>query len=145
MPASLGWKVTFWRIILASYNPQEALRQYRQLGIESEVNTASSHRLIQMLFEGALSKLAAAQGALERGDLATKGEALSRAINIIAGLRSSLDLSTGEIATNLDQLYEYMNFRLLEASAQKDIQKIAEVSQLLKTLKSGWDEITPVH
>ncbi|MBK8185804.1 MAG: flagellar export chaperone FliS [Cellvibrio sp.] len=132
-------------MILASYNPQEALKQYRQLGIESEVNTASSHRLIQMLFEGAISKLAAAQGALDRGDLATKGEALSRAISIIAGLRSSLDLSTGEIAENLDRLYEYMNIRLLEASAQKDSQKIAEVSQLLKTLKSGWDEITPVH
>ncbi len=130
---------------MASYNPQEALKQYRQLGIESEVNTASSHRLIQMLFEGAISKLAAAQGALDRGDLATKGETLSRAISIIAGLRSSLDLSTGDIAANLDRLYEYMNIRLLEASAQKDTQKIAEVSQLLKTLKSGWDEIAPVH
>lgn len=130
---------------MASYNPQEALKQYRQLGVESEVNTASSHRLIQMLFEGAISKLAAAQGALDRGDLATKGETLSRAISIIAGLRSSLDLSTGEIAENLDRLYEYMNIRLLEASAQKDSQKIAEVLQLLKTLKSGWDEIAPAH
>jgi len=138
-------KIRFWRIILASYNPQEALKQYRKLGIESEVNTASSHRLIQMLFEGAISKLAAAQGALDRGDVATKGETLSQAISIIAGLRSSLDLSTGEIAENLDRLYEYMNIRLLEASAQKDAQKIAEVSQLLKTLKSGWDEITPAN
>jgi flagellar secretion chaperone FliS len=138
-------KTCFWRIIVASYNPQEALKQYRQLGIESEVNTATSHRLIQMLFEGAISKLAAAQGALDRGDLATKGETLSRAISIIAGLRSSLDLTTGEIAENLDRLYEYMNIRLLEASAQKDAQKIAEVSQLLKTLKSGWDEITPAN
>lgn len=130
---------------MASYNPQEALKQYRQLGIESEVSHATPHRLIQMLFEGALSKLAAAQGALERGDLATKGEALGKAINIIGGLRSSLDISTGEIAENLDGLYEYMNVRLLEASMQKDPQKIAEVTQLLKTLKSGWDEITPAQ
>jgi flagellar secretion chaperone FliS len=130
---------------LASYNPQEALKQYRQLGIESEVNTASSHRLIQMLFEGAISKLATAQGALERKDLATKGEALSAAIGIIGGLRGSLDMSTGEIAENLDRLYEYMNIRLLDAGLHNDLQKIAEVSQLLKTLKSGWDEITPVH
>ncbi len=130
---------------MASYNPQEALKQYRQLGIESEVSNATPHRLIQMLFEGALSKLATAQGALERGDLATKGEALSKAISIIGGLRSSLELSTGEIAENLDRLYEYMNVRLLEASMQKDAQKIAEVTQLLKTLKSGWDEITPAQ
>ncbi len=130
---------------MASYNPQEALKQYRQLGIESEVNTASSHRLIQMLFEGAISKLATAQGALERKDLATKGEALSAAIGIIGGLRSSLDMSTGEIAENLDRLYEYMNIRLLDAGLHNDLQKIVEVSQLLKTLKSGWDEITPAN
>lgn len=128
---------------MVSYNPKEALKQYRQLGIESEVSHATPHRLIQMLFEGALSKLAVAQGALERGDLAAKGESLSKAISIIGGLRSSLDLGTGEIAENLDRLYEYMNVRLLEASLQKDAQKIAEVTQLLKTLKSGWDEITP--
>lgn len=128
---------------MSSYNPQEALKQYQKLGIESEVSNASPHRLIQMLFEGALGRLAAAQGAMSRGDVAAKGELLGRAMSIIAGLRSSLDMSAGEISENLDRLYEYMNFRLLEASAQNDLDKVAEVIQLLKTLKSGWDEIAP--
>lgn len=128
---------------MSNYNPQEALKQYRRLGIESEVTNASPHRLIQMLFEGALGRLAVAQGALERGDIATKGEALSKAIGIVSGLRSSLDMSTGELAENLDRLYEYINFRLLEASAENDIEKVVEVTQLIKTLKSGWDEIAP--
>jgi flagellar protein FliS len=128
---------------VSNYNPQEALKQYRRLGIESEVTNASPHRLIQMLFEGALGRLAVAQGALERGDIATKGEALSKAIGIVSGLRSSLDMSTGELAENLDRLYEYINFRLLEASAENDIEKVVEVTQLIKTLKSGWDEIAP--
>jgi len=128
---------------VSSYNPQEALKQYQKLGIESEVSNASPHRLIQMLFEGALGRLAAAQGAMSRGDVAAKGELLGRAMSIIAGLRSSLDMSAGEISENLDRLYEYMNFRLLEASAQNDLDKVAEVIQLLKTLKSGWDEIAP--
>lgn len=128
---------------MSNYNPQEALKQYRRLGIESEVTHATPHRLIQMLFEGALGRLAVAQGALERGDLATKGEALSKAIGIVSGLRSSLDMSTGELAENLDRIYEYSNFRLLEASAENDIEKVLEVTQLLKILKSGWDEITP--
>ncbi len=128
---------------MSNYNPQEALKQYQKLGIESEVSNASPHRLIQMLFEGALGRLAAAQGAMSRGDAAAKGELLGRAISIVAGLRSSLDMSAGELSENLDKLYEYMNFRLLEASAQNDAEKVAEVIQLLKTLKSGWDEIAP--
>lgn len=126
---------------MSNYNPQEALKQYRRLGIESEVSNASPHRLIQMLFEGALSRLAAAQGALERGELAAKGELISKAIGIIGGLRSSLDMDAGDLSLRLDQLYEYMNFKLLEASSQNDMEKLNEVVQLLKTIKSGWDEI----
>ncbi len=128
---------------MSNYNPQEALKQYQKLGIESEVSHASPHRLIQMLFEGALGRLAAAQGAMERGDLAVKGEMLGKAIGIVGGLRSSLDMDAGELSERLDQLYEYINLRLLEASAQNDIAKVTEVIQLLKTVKSGWDDIAP--
>jgi flagellar protein FliS len=128
---------------VSNYNPQEALKQYQKLGIESEVSHASPHRLIQLLFEGALGRLAAAQGAMERGDIAVKGEMLGKAIGIVGGLRSSLDMDAGEISERLDQLYEYINLRLLEASAQNDIDKVVEVIQLLKTVKSGWDEIGP--
>lgn len=128
---------------MSNYNPQEALKQYRQLGIESEVSNASPHRLIQLLFEGALSRLAAAQGAIERNDVAVKGELIGKAISIVGGLRASLDMNAGEISERLDQLYEYINFKLLEASAQNDVEKVNEVIQLLKTVKSGWDEIAP--
>jgi flagellar secretion chaperone FliS len=128
---------------VSNYNPQEALKQYRQLGIESEVSHASPHRLIQLLFEGALGRLAVAQGAIERGDIAVKGEMLGKAISIVGGLRSSLDMSAGELSERLDQLYEYINLKLLEASAQNDADKVSEAIQLLKTVKSGWDEIAP--
>lgn len=128
---------------MSNYNLQEALRQYQKLGIESEVSHASPHRLIQLLFEGALGRLAVAQGAMERGDIAVKGEMLGKAIGIISGLRSSLDMESGELSERLDQLYEYINLRLLEASTQNDVAKVAEAIQLLKTIKSGWDEINP--
>ncbi len=126
---------------MSNYNPQEALKQYQKLGIESEVSHASPHRLIQLLFEGAIGRLAAAQGAMERGDIAVKGEMLGKAIGIVGGLRSSLDMEAGELSERLDQLYEYINLRLLEASTQNDIDKVTEVIQLLKTVKSGWDDI----
>lgn len=128
---------------MANYNPQEALKQYRKLGIESEISNASPHRLIQLLFEGALGRLAAAQGAIERGDVAAKGQLIGKAIGIVGGLRSSLDMSTGELSERLDQLYEYINLTLLEASRDNDIQKVNDVIQLLKTVKSAWDEIAP--
>lgn len=128
---------------MSNYNPQEALKQYRKLGIESEISNASPHRLIQLLFEGALGRLAAAQGAIERGDVAAKGELLGKAIGIVGGLRSSLDMSAGELSERLDQLYEYINLKLLEASRENDGEKVNEVIQLLKTVKSGWDEIAP--
>lgn len=128
---------------MPNYNPQEALKQYRQLGIESEISNASPHRLIQLLFEGALGRLAAAHGAIERGDVAAKGELLGKAISIVGGLRSSLDMNAGELSDRLDQLYEYINLKLLEASKENNADKVNEAIQLLKTIKSGWDEITP--
>lgn len=129
---------------MSNYNPTEALKQYRQLGLEVEVSNASPHRLIQLLFEGALARLAAAKGALERGDIPNKGKYLGQAISIIGGLRNSLDMNVpGELPGQLDSLYEYMEARLLEASHQNDISMVTEVTELLKTVKSGWDGIAP--
>jgi flagellar protein FliS len=129
---------------LSNYNPQEALKQYRQLGLEAEVNNANPHRLIQLLYTGALERLAVAQGAMERKDISLKGEQISKAIGIIGGLRASLDLDApGELPANLDQLYEYMEVRLLQASTANNQAMLAEVVELLKTLKSGWDGIAP--
>ncbi len=129
---------------MPNYNPHEALKQYRQLGLEAEVASASPHRLIQLLFTGALDRIAIAQGAMDRGDVALKGEQLGKAIGIVSGLRASLDLNVpGDLPANLDQLYDYMERRLLEASAKNDPKLLTEVSDLLKTLKSGWDEIAP--
>ncbi len=129
---------------MSNYNPQEALKQYRQLGLEAEVNNANPHRLIQLLYTGALERLAVAQGAMERKDISLKGEQISKAIGIIGGLRASLDLDApGELPANLDQLYEYMEVRLLQASTANNQAMLAEVVELLKTLKSGWDGIAP--
>jgi flagellar protein FliS len=128
---------------LSNYNSQEALKQYRQLGLETQVNNASPHRLIQLLMEGALARLIGAQAAIERGDSATKGALIGKAMGIISGLRSSLDMNVQDssLPENLDNLYDYMGRRLLIASTQSDPAIIAEVIELLKTIKSGWDGI----
>ncbi|BFM16576.1 flagellar export chaperone FliS [Maricurvus nonylphenolicus] len=120
------------------------LSQYKQVDLETRVNNASPHKLIQMLYEGAIERLSIAKGALAREDMATKGIMLGKAISILSGLRDSLDKGVeSDLPDNLDRLYEYMQFRLLEANRDNDQAGIEEVLGLIKTVKSGWDEIAP--
>ncbi|WP_151636392.1 flagellar export chaperone FliS [Noviherbaspirillum aerium] len=118
---------------------------YANIGIETGVAAASPHKLVVMLFEGAMVAIASAIQHLQAGDVAQKGLAISKAISIIDnGLRASLDKSIGgEIALNLDALYEYMSSRLLIANLKNQVQVLEEVHQLLKGLKSAWEEINP--
>lgn len=124
-------------------NAMAALRQYQTVNTQAQVSDASPHRLIQMLMEGGLSRIAQAKGAMQHGQQATKGELISKAIGIIGGLRAGLDLEQGgEIAVNLDRLYEYMTARLIEANIGNDVAILDEVSGLLRNVKSGWDAIS---
>lgn len=124
-------------------NAMAALRQYQTVNTQAQVGDASPHRLIQMLMEGGLSRLAQARGAMQHGQVAAKGELLSKAIGIVGGLREALDLhSGGEIAANLDRLYEYMIARLVEANLSNDVALVDEVAGLLRNVKSGWDAIS---
>lgn len=123
-------------------NAMAALRQYQTVNTQAQAMDASPHRLIQMLMEGGLTRLAQARGAIERGQLAQKGELISKTIAIIGGLRDSLNLERGgEIAANLDALYEYMMSRLFEANRTGDVALVDEVSGLLRNVKTGWDGI----
>ena len=123
-------------------NAMAALKQYQSVNTGAQVEGATPHRLIQMLFEGCLTRLSQARGALQRGQMAEKGERIGKAIDILGGLRASLDLEQGgELADNLDRLYEYMSARLFEANLKNDEQILEEVAGLLRTVKSGWDAI----
>jgi len=119
-----------------------ALAEYKKAGAQAGVDSASPHRLIQMLMEGALDKLAIAKGFIQQGNIAGKGEHISWAIAIIDGLKTSLDKSAGgEIAENLDALYDYMQRTLLQANLDNSIDQLDEVSKLMLTIKDGWDNI----
>lgn len=121
---------------------KKALEGYGRGAVESEVNFASPHRIIQMLMEGALSKIATAKGCIARNDIAEKSRQITWGMNIIQGLRTSLDAQKGgEVAANLDSLYEYMGRRLLEANVTNDVGILDEVSSLLMEVKAGWDNI----
>lgn len=123
-------------------NAMSAMRQYQTVNTQAQAVDASPHRLIQMLMEGGLTRIAQARGAMERQQTALKGEFIGKAIGIIGGLREGLDLQKGgELAANLDSLYQYMLSRLLEANVKNDTMLLDEVAGLLRNVKSGWDVI----
>ena len=115
---------------------------YKQVDRFTGVNEASPHRLVQMLLDGALEKIAIVKGLMTRNEVGKKGEVIGQAISIIGGLRSSLDMkSGGEIAVNLDNLYEYMERQLIQANIKNDAELLDEVVDLLREIKSAWYSI----
>ena len=97
-----------------------------------------------MLMEGGLTRIAQARGAIERGWTAEKGELIGKAVGIVGGLRNGLDFEKGgELALNLDRLYDYMIAKLTEANVHNDLTRLDEVATLLREIKSGWDAIAP--
>lgn len=119
-----------------------ALNQYKSVDLRAAAETASPHQLIVMLFDGALSALAKAKGAIERSNIEERTQHLNKASEIIVGLRGALDLEKGgEIAANLDALYDYMTRTVMRANRENDLDRVQEVIELLLEVKQGWTEM----
>jgi len=124
-------------------NTTKALKAYTSTEVESSVESADSHKLILMLYQGALLAIATAKNQMSRNDIANKGASISKAIAIIeSGLNASLDKSVGgELAQNLSSLYDYMGMRLITANLKNDVAALDEVTRLLTELKEAWESI----
>lgn len=119
-----------------------AMKQYQQVSVHSGIMDASPHRLIQMLMEGALERIALAKGNMANNNIATKGENIGKAIGIIDGLQASLNKEAGGmLAENLSNLYDYMSHRLVVANLRNDESILNEVASLMAEIKTGWDNI----
>ncbi|HEX7640973.1 MAG TPA: flagellar export chaperone FliS [Burkholderiaceae bacterium] len=122
---------------------QQGAKAYANVGMETGVMAASPHKLIVMLFEGSMLQVTIAIQSVKSGETAKRGKAISRAIAFIeSGLRASLNKDVGgELALNLDALYEYMSRRLLAANADNAVEPLEEVYRLLDELKGAWEAI----
>lgn len=116
---------------------------YRQVGVETEVQTADPHRLILLLLDGAMAALSEAVLHIESNQIGKKGACISKAIDIIAnGLKVSIDREAGgELAVRLIALYDYMCTRLLHANLKNDPAAIKEVLSLLGEIHTAWTQI----
>jgi flagellar secretion chaperone FliS len=119
------------------------LAAYRSTSVHSGVAAADPHRLIVMLMDGALERIATARGLMTHGGGAEKAQLLHRAVAIIDELRNSLDFKGGgDLSKNLDSLYEYMCTRLMQANASNKPEWLDEVSRLLGEIRSAWLQIS---
>lgn len=117
-----------------------AMKQYQSVDLRAAVETASPKELISMLVDGALTAMAKAKGAIERKDISMRTEQLNKANDIILGLKDFLDHEKGgDIATNLDALYDYMVRTLMQANRSNDGIKVQEVMNLMLQVKTGWN------
>jgi flagellar protein FliS len=124
------------------------LNQYQQVKVEGGVQAADPHRLVAMLLEGAKEKIHGAKLRILHNhgvkDVQEKGALIGGSIAIVDALRASLDMEKGgEIAANLEQLYDYMTRRLLEANLRNDVDALAEVAGLLGSIEEAWNAIAP--
>lgn len=122
---------------------------YAQIGLQSAAMSASPHQLITMLFDGAKTAIAMARHHMAQKEIAAKGKAISKAINIVDnGLKASLDTETrdeagAELVGNLSALYDYVAQRLLYANLRNDPALLDEADRLLDNISSAWREIDP--
>ena len=123
---------------------QSPSKAYKSVGYETEVDAANPHKLILMLFDGALMAIASAKRHMQQGEIPEKGAAISQAISIIGdGLHASLDVQAGgELAEKLAALYMYMGNRLVFANVDNSEAILDEVAGLLGEIKGAWAEIS---
>ncbi|MGR5184064.1 flagellar export chaperone FliS [Photobacterium damselae] len=119
-----------------------SLQAYKKVSVNAQLASASPHRIIQMLYAGAIERLIQGKAAMGQGNIAMKCERLSKALDIIMSLRDCLSMEEGgDIANNLDSLYDYMIRQVSTANAENQPELIDEVITMLREIKSAWDQI----
>ena len=112
---------------------------YMNQYFENQVNTASPEQLLIMLYNGAIRFVGEAEEAMANKKIAYRGERISKAIAILSELSATLDHEIGgEIAANLESLYDYMIRTLLAANIQDDASKLVEVREMLSGMRDTW-------
>lgn len=120
------------------------LAAYQTVSAQGAVDGADPHRLVLMLMDAIMERLAKARGCIEHGEVVKKTKLLHSTVVLVTELRGSLNLSDGgELAQNLSSLYEYIQRRLLLANLHSDTAALEEVVRLMGEIRSAWVAIGP--
>jgi len=124
----------------------KAFQAYKETGTSTAIMDATPHQLTALLFKAILDKLAIAEGAISRGDVPARCDALSKGANILVELKSTLDIDNGgQMASELDRLYEFCISELLDANSKKSIEKIRSVRAVISEINEAWIQIAPAR
>lgn len=121
-------------------NPyQQMYEQYKTIELQTCVDTATPHELINLLLQGARSHIASALGNIQRKEIKDKGEHIGKALSIIECLKISLNQDAGgQIADNLLKLYDYIEVILLKANLNNDESLLTQANQLISEIHQAW-------
>ena len=119
-----------------------AIESYGDVKVTTGVSKANNVELIQMLFDGLIESLATTKGHIQHNNIAEKGKSIARASRIVVGLQGALDFTRGgELAQNLNDLYNYVTRRLIFANAHNDMEALKEVQHLMSEIRSAWAQL----
>lgn len=119
-------------------------KAYETIGVETEVMDASPYRLVQMLFERCVQHIQMSKHYMERSETIKKCESISKAMDIIAYLKLSLNMTDPEsmkLSTHLNVVYTYIDSQLLEANRKNDPQCLDNALSKLLIIKSAWNNM----
>ncbi len=120
----------------------KAIESYGQVKNVTGVAQSNNVELIQMLFDGLVESLSAAKGHIQHNSIADKGKAISRATRIVLGLQGALDFEKGgELATNLNDLYNYVTRRLLHVNLRNDLVALEEIYGIMTEIREAWRQV----
>jgi flagellar protein FliS len=115
--------------------PNNPYQKYKKTSVES----ASREKLLLMMYEGAIRYVKKAILAIEKNDIAERGQNIGFAYDVIMELNNTLNHEIGgDVAKNLEQLYMFMTDELIKANIKSDKEKLSNVLRILETLYDGW-------
>ena len=120
----------------------QAVNAYARVDLSTGVASASPHKLVLMLLDGALNSIRSARNHMQDRNIAARGENISKAISIIGELDASLNHEVGgTISSNLSMLYDYCVGRLVHANVNNQVEPLNEVGKLMMGLRETWNAI----
>jgi flagellar secretion chaperone FliS len=129
---------------VSAYARNSKLAAYQSVSVHGNVAAADPHRLVLMLMDGVMERMAIARACIEQQDIARKAKLLHSCVTLLAELRGSLNIARGgELARNLSELYDYMMRQLMRGNAEDKAEYIKEVTSLLSEVREAWIAIGP--
>jgi flagellar protein FliS len=122
------------------------IKRYQQVSRDSGISSADNHQVIFMLLQGLLDSVAVAKGCILRKDIEGKAKAINKSINITSGLIDGINHKVyPEIGENFDALYRYVQIRLNDASLERAVEPLDEITKLITPIKDAWVNIPQVE